>query len=131
MLREIIPDPDSRLEIFLEMSCYDDTYFGHDIEMYEWYAILPYVQILLESRENLNFPEVMKPPADLPERAIRGCTRNEQGKAEFVSKLLRSIKINQMNQKVDLARQHPVYQRNPELKRILEIRSPIPYGIAE
>ena len=62
MLKEILSDPDSLLGTFLAMPCYDNTYFGREIEGYAGYATPPYIKILLELRETLDFTELMKLP---------------------------------------------------------------------
>mgnify|MGYP000390779513 CR=1 FL=1 len=120
-LRKQLPDPANLLETFLELPWYDDTYFGRVIEGYPWYAVPPYVHLILEHNERLQFPSLHEPPNSIPEQSLRRCTRDEQGRAEFFRYLLRNVEKEQIFQVVELARKHPVYHRKPEIKIILYI----------
>ena len=114
-------DPLGKLENFIDLPWYDDSYKDKQFEGYEWYLLPPYIKLLLYHDHQINSIPMRKPSASVLVVAYAKANRqSETGEVTFYRSLIKRIERDQIKQIEDIIRSDPFVTNHPDPDHVLD-----------
>ena len=116
-----LPDPKGLLGKLVTAEWYDQTYVDKDIEGYPWYFLPPYIYILLNHSDQIDLFKIEKPASGLLSHAYRNITLDNEGRYQFVSKVIRLLEKHQERYMVKKAKEHPLIANHEDPRKLIDL----------